>query len=209
MDTQVTYDVSHLPASGYDSSAPVWWGNLLLILIETTTIAMLAGSYFYVRQNYTMWPPPQVHRDPPIQEPLPDLQLSTINVLLLVASCAPTVWVDKVARRKNTVQTVAGLALLTIVGVAAITLRIYEFPGLKFWWDENAYASVVWSILGMHLIYLIFGFAEVGIMLLWILLHGLDEKHAVDVTLTAGYWYWMAGIWVPLYAIVYWAPHVL
>jgi hypothetical protein len=28
----------------------------------------------------------------------------------------------------------------------------------------------------------------------------------MDVTLAGGYWYWVAGTWILLYAVVYFAP---
>ena len=40
----------------------------------------------------------------------------------------------------------------------------------------------------------------------WLMRYGIDEKHAVDVTLTGGYWYWTAGSWLVLYVFVYWVP---
>ena len=36
--------------------------------------------------------------------------------------------------------------------------------------------------------------------------HGFEDKHGLDVTLMGGFWYWLAGIWVITYVIVYWYP---
>ena len=96
-----------------------------------------------------------------------------------------------------------------LCGAAAIAVRFYEFAGIHFRWDDNAYASLVWSILGLHLTYLGLATLEAAILIVWLLLHGLDEKHAVDVTLTASYWYWMAATGVVLYAVVYWTPRIV
>ena len=43
-------------------------------------------------------------------------------------------------------------------------------------------------------------------MLTWVLLKGLDDKHARDVRVTAVYWYWIVGTWIILYAIVFPGP---
>ena len=61
----------------------------------------------------------------------------------------------------------------------------------------------------MHLIHLITGTAENLIMTVWIWLKGLDIKHARDIRVGAGYWYWIAGIWIPLYTIIYFGPRWL
>jgi heme/copper-type cytochrome/quinol oxidase subunit 3 len=102
-----------------------------------------------------------------------------------------------------------GFAAMTLVGVGSFALRLYEFPGLRFHWSDNAYASTVWALLVLHLFYIVLAAGEVGILAVWLFLHGLDEKHAVDATLTAGYWYWTAGTVAVIYAVVYWVPRVL
>ncbi len=209
MTERPVIDVSALPPTAFGARAPVWWGNTLLMLIETTTVALTVASYFYVWQNSQQWPPPRVDQYPPLLDPAPDLPAGTANALLLAASCLPMLWVDRAARRRDAVAVKAGLALVVLVGVVAIVLRFFEFPALKFHWDDNAYSSVVWAMLVLHLFYLALAAGEALVVLVWVALFGLDDKHAVDVTLTAGYWYWTAATWVLLYAVVYWAPRVL
>ena len=46
-----TLDVSHLPNTAWDEASPLWWGNLLLTFIETTTLAIMLATYFYLRMN--------------------------------------------------------------------------------------------------------------------------------------------------------------
>jgi hypothetical protein len=36
----------------------------------------------------------------------------------------------------------------------------------------------------------------------------MDTKHARDVHVTAIYWYWVAGTWLILWAIVFLGPHL-
>ena len=51
-------DVSNTPDAVFGARSPVWWGNTLLILIESTTMVLLIASYFYIRQNFDEWPHP-------------------------------------------------------------------------------------------------------------------------------------------------------
>ena len=208
-DGQPGLDVSQLPTVAFDAKTPIWWGNTLFMVIETTTIALLVVSYFYTWQYVRQWPPTQSNLGTSSPNPLPSLGLATLDVALLVASCLPAVWLDRAARKREARHVAWGLAVLVVVGAMAILLRFGEFPGLKFRWDDNAYASIVWAVLVMHLTYLIAAVLEVAVTLLWVVLYGVDEHRAVDVTLTTIYWYWMAGIWVLLYSVVYWAPRIL
>jgi hypothetical protein len=46
-------------------------------------------------------------------------------------------------------------------------------------------------------------------MLAWLLTHPIDEKHAMDVTLAGGFWYWVAGTGAVLYVVLFWGPRIL
>ena len=52
MTARPTIDASRLPADAPDSRAPAWWGNVLFMAIETTTVALLLASYFYLWRNF-------------------------------------------------------------------------------------------------------------------------------------------------------------
>ena len=205
----IDIDVSGLPTSAFDERSPVWWGNTLFMLIETTTVVLLVVSYFYTRQAMDQWPPTQSNAGTSSPSPYPALGLATLDLVLALASLVPAVWIDRAARRRDARSVARGLAIISAIGGLLILLRFAEFPGLRFRWDDNAYASTVWAALVLHLTYLIAAELEAVTTLVWVLLYGVDEHRAVDVTLTSIYWYWMAGVWAVLYATVYWVPRIL
>jgi heme/copper-type cytochrome/quinol oxidase subunit 3 len=204
-----TLDVSHLPKSALDEAAPLWWGNLLLIFVETTTLAIMLASWFYLRMNEPQWPPPKVDVYPPILDPVPDVGAATADAVLMLAACLPMYWTDMAARRKQRGRTVAGLAVMFAVSVATLVLRGYEFPATKFWWNDNAYASVVWTTLGLAVTYQLVAALEFLVAGLWLVFHPLDDDHALDVTLAGGFWYWVAGTGAIVYAVIFWGPRIL
>ncbi|MEA2708897.1 MAG: cytochrome c oxidase subunit [Phycisphaerales bacterium] len=206
MQPRATIDASKLPDHAWDAHAPLWWGNLLLVFVETTSMALLFATYFYVRRNFHEWPPPRINEMPPIVHPVPHLAAATFNTILLLASCLPMYWTDMAARRIDRKKVILGLLLMIGVGVISSLLRWREFYDVHFRWDENAYGSIVWTMLGLHLIYILTGIAEFGLMAAFAARHGFEEKHALDVTLMGGFWYWLAGIWVITYVIIYWYP---
>jgi heme/copper-type cytochrome/quinol oxidase subunit 3 len=206
MQLQATLDVSNLPKSAFSTRAPLWWGNTLLLLIETTMFALLAATYFYLHQNFAQWPPTQSNTTPPIYHPLPDLWASTSILIVLAVGCLPMLLAHRAALKLDGMTVRIGLLLAILLGIASIVLRFYEFGTLHFRWDDNAYGSITWTILGMHLLHLLTITLEVCVIASHVLTHPLDEKHALDVTLTAIYWYWVAAIWAIFYLIVYWSP---
>jgi heme/copper-type cytochrome/quinol oxidase subunit 3 len=202
-------DVSGLPDHAMDARSPVWWGNLLAILIESTTVVLLAVTYLYLRRNTEPWPPVAYHTTPPNYRPVPALLLPTIELLLVLGSCVAMYLTDIAARRGEHTKTARGVLLMLGVAVAVTVMRFFEFRGVIIRWDENAYGSVVWWLLGMHLTYYLAAAAEFFIMALWLMKHELDEPHALDVTLAGGYWYWVAGTWALIYSLVYFGARVL
>jgi cytochrome c oxidase subunit III len=205
--TEATIDVSDLPRTVEDHRSPIWWGNLLLLFIETTMFGLLVATYFYLRMNFAQWPP--VRSATALYRTDPDLAFATANLIVLLVSVAPMAIVDLACLRHNVRAVQIGMTLMVVLGLITIALRFYEFSGLKFRWDENAYASIVWTVLGTHLLHLITGTSENFIMMLWAWFHGLDTKHERDVRVGAVYWYWIVGIWIPLYAIIYFGPRIL
>jgi cytochrome c oxidase subunit III len=201
-------DVSRLPDSALDHRALIWWGNLLLLGIETTMFALLLGAYFYVQHNFQSWPP--VHVDGPLgrYHSVPALGIPLVSLGVLFVTLAPMIWADRACLRREQTSVALALVIFIVLAAGCIALRFLEFRALHFRWDDNAYASIVWTILGMHLLHLFVGTLEMVIMLVWILRRGLDDKHARDVRVTAAYWYWVVGVWVVLFSVVFLGPRV-
>lgn len=208
MSTRPIIDVSELPHHGFDTLDPVWWGNNCLLAIETSMFAITIATYFYLRQNIHPWPPPLGQLTAPLN-PLPNLGPGTATTAVLLFSCLPAVLVDLCARRNYRTGAQFGLIICLLCGVGAIVLRSFEFAAVRFRWDANAYGSVVWFMLGMHMAHLLTLTLEAFLLTLWIFKRQFDMKHRLDITALAIYWYWVVGIWLVLYSIIYFVPRVL
>jgi cytochrome c oxidase subunit III len=190
-----TIDVSHLPTHAFGARDPLWWAVVLVACIEGTMFALLLVSYFYLRENFMDWPPSGVGSS--------DLVLGTISAALLFAA-APTV---HMSNRAATAHDVRGmrfwLAAMTLLIMAAAVVRFVELDALPFRWDENAYASLFWTIIGLHSFHLVTTIGE-NFLLLGVLLRGpVEAKFPVDVHVSGIYTYFVIASWVPLYAILY------
>lgn len=206
---RTTLDVSGLSKHGFDVHSQLWWGNVWLLCIETTMFGLVVAAYFYFRQNFYGWPPPLSDIPPYLQDPEPHLLVPTINLVVLLLSVLPMAWADAAARRLDRQAVKLALIVVIVFGAATIVLRFYEFQSLIWKWDSNAYGSVTWTILGLHLVHLFVGTLEDVFLATWVFRRPLDENHALDITVTAVYWYWIVGTWIILYAVVYWAPRLM
>ena len=207
MSTRPVIDISELPHHEFDTYDPVWWGNNFLLAIETSMFMILIATYFYLRQNFTLWPPPVAQLTATLQ-PLPQLLYGTANTILLVLGCIPMIMTDLSARRGNRVMSQVGLIIAIAIGAVALVLRSFEFSAVYFRWDSNAYGSAVWFLLGMHMLHLAVVTTEAVLLAVWIFTREYDMKHRVDIVTVAVYWYWIVGIWLLIYGVVYFTPRL-
>ena len=98
---------------------------------------------------------------------------------------------------------------MTVLGFGALVIRAFEFRALDFRWDTNAYGSVFWAVLFLHTVHLVTDISETAVMAGMAFLGPMDARRFVDVSENAEYWDFVVLTWLPLYAILYWAPRLL
>jgi heme/copper-type cytochrome/quinol oxidase subunit 3 len=194
-------DVSKLPRFAFGPRAITWWGVMGFLAIEGTMLVICFVSYFYLRTRVTDWPPPPTE--------LPDLFIPTINLAVLLISVVPMYFVNRAAKRLDKRKVLIWTIVCIINGLAFVTLRAFEFTALNVKWDTNAYGSIVWTIIVIHTFHLVSEVIETIVMTI-IIARGHDEpKYFVDSTDNALYWYFIVGIWIPCYVIIFLAPRFL
>ncbi len=192
-------DATVLQDQGFRHHAPRWWGNRLMILIEGFGFAVLVVTYFYIWRSFDTWPPTGTL--------VPDLGVSTINVVVLVVGVLPMWHVAHVALRHERPRVLGSWLLVCVLfGIAAAVLRVMEFKGVHTRWNSNAYGTIVWAILAVHFAHILAATLETLILGILMFRGPVEEKHFVDVTANALYWYFVALSWVALYPIVFLAP---
>ena len=191
-------DVSRLPTVVFGHRSPTWWGTIGFMLIEGTTLALVAASYLYVRKNFLAWPPERT--------PFPDLLIPTIQVGVMLLSLVPAYLAKRSALALDRGSTALWLWVSTLFGLAIITLRWFELQSLNTRWDSHAYGSVAWAVLGFHGSLLVLDiFDSVG--LAYLMSSGrATAKHYPAVTDNTDYWYFIMMAWMPLYILVFLSP---
>ena len=196
MRRRAVLDVAILDDHSFSYREPIWWGNLLMVLIEGAAFGLMIVAYYYIRRNFNTWPPERTY--------LPDMGVSTANLILLLVSLGPIWYASKLAFAHAPPGQVGRWMMLVVAfGLAAIVLRVFELRGLHTRYDANAYGSITWMLLVTHLAHLIAGSLETLLIGLVMLVGPVERKHYTDTTVMAAYWYFVVGSWVVLWLVVF------
>jgi len=201
MQQRFVIDVSDYSRFNPSRRAPIWWGVLGLILIEASVVTGFITTYFYLRLMAPEWPPAGV-------EP-PPLLLPSLTVVLLLISCATMRWGGIAINREKYTQFVVAMFSSVALALGVLVLRWVQFHDLDFRWDEHAYGSVVWTIMGFHFIHVVsaaLGTAVVGILGM---MRFFDPRQQIAVIVDTLYWNFVGLVWIPLYVVMYWVPRWL
>jgi cytochrome c oxidase subunit III len=196
-----TLDVSMLAPGGFGHRSLMWWGTLGLVLIEGTMFALAIGTYFYLRERNTYWPPQNIAP--------PDLLWGTLNLLVLLASAVPNELAKKAAERIDLRVVRLWLVVCLAFGLAFNAIRVFEFLHLNVTFSNDAYGSIVWMLLGLHTVHIATDVADTAVLTALMFIGPVEEKRFVDVEENAVYWYFVVFTWLPIYGVIYWAPRII
>jgi heme/copper-type cytochrome/quinol oxidase subunit 3 len=194
-------DVRPLPRTVFGNRSLMWWGTMGFIIIEGSTLFICAVTYFYLRRNFSSWPPEHLYR--------PALLIPTIQAILMLASIVPMRWVDRDSKRLDIGGVRSGLLICSLLIVIMCVLRVFEFRALKVRWDTSAYGSAAWATLVAHTTLLVLEAAETLAITALMFSPTLEERDLSGVSDNAVYWYFLTGVWIPLYVALYLSPYFM
>jgi heme/copper-type cytochrome/quinol oxidase subunit 3 len=196
----VERDLSGLPRHAFGPAALTWWGTLGFMALEGSGFLLAAGSYLYLMTLAQKWP---------LNAPQPNHWPGTIVAILLVASLPLNHLLSRWAKEEDLARVRWGLVGMSVFGLVPLVVRWFEFSAVHVRWDNNAYGSIVWFILGLHTTHLITDLGDtLVLMVLMFTRHANNGRRFSDVSDNAFYWDFVVLTWLPLYALLYWVPRV-
>jgi cytochrome c oxidase subunit 3 len=190
-------DLSALPTYGFGPRMTTWWGTIAFCALEGTGFALVVGSYLYLRFLNPVWP---------LSAPPPGLLWPTLNLALIVLSGIPNAWLKRRGQNEELRPVQIGLVIMSLFGLAAIALRVMEFTTLYVKWDQNAYGSLVWFLLGLHTTHIVTDVGDTLVLTALMFTRHARGKRFSDVEDNAVYWYFVIASWIPIYLLIYWLP---
>jgi cytochrome c oxidase subunit 3 len=201
MTAKPAYDAAELPTTVFGHRSPMWWGTLGFMIIEGSTLVICVMAYFYVRRNFPSYPPPDT--------PLPGIGIPTIQLALMLLSLVPMWRSDWAARHLDLGGLRRWSVVCCVLGVVFCGFRVFCLRQLHVRWDDNAYGSAVWFILGFHSVILVFEVIETIIFTGFLFRNPVEQAMYSAASDNAAYWYFMVLGWLPLYAVVFLSPRLL
>jgi heme/copper-type cytochrome/quinol oxidase subunit 3 len=170
------------------------------MLIEGSGFSLAIAVYFYLMSLAPQWP---------IDAPPPDLWAGTILTVLLVASVVPNILVSRWARKRDLRRVRIGLIVMSVMGIVPLVFRAFEFKTLNVLWDDNAYGSITWTILGLHTTHILTDLVDTIVLTcLMFSRHADNTRRYGDVEDNALYWNFVVLTWLPIYACLYGVPRL-
>jgi heme/copper-type cytochrome/quinol oxidase subunit 3 len=158
-----------------------WWGMLMLIASETTLLACLIATFWYLRIRAPHWPPPG------IPEPRVVVPMVLAGVLLLTS--VPMQLASRAVREGRLAATRRLLVLALVVQTGYLAYEINDFGDQlrAFGIARNAYSSIYYTLLGAD-----HAHVAVGLLLdAWLLakLAGGLTRYRLNAVVAIT-WYW-------------------
>ena len=195
-----TLDVSHVPTVAFGPRTTVWLGFVGVIIVEGMMIALTIVAYFFLGARAAEWPP---HATPPA------LAAGTVNTAVFLLSIAPALWLKRAARQGDLARVRVLLLVLSVTAIATLGVIGWAFATLNTRWDDDAYGSLVWMLLGMYALALIAAALVVWVLAAFMFGGPVEGRRFMNVYEAGDYWLLAIALWLATWAVVYVAPRWL
>jgi cytochrome c oxidase subunit I+III len=194
-ETKTIFDVSALPEIAFGHRNVSWMGNVLYMTIEATMFLLLFVTFFYLKTRSPHWPPSGFLP--------PSANFGLLSAAIFGVSLLPAYWTKRQAFRQSRTTVRLGLAILAVVAIGLIVIRFAEFSHLNCRWTDNAYASCVWILLGVHTGHLITECIETLVLLVIASTPHMEGIRFADAAMNSDYWYFVVITAFLLQLVIY------
>jgi cytochrome c oxidase subunit III len=192
--------LAYLPPHAHGNRSLTWWGMMGLVAIESTAFALAVAAYFYLATHSPEWPPEKL---------VPSIAPGIIFTAIAVLSALPNWWLKRAAEAEKLKLVQIGLILMSLIGVAMLPVRYFEFAAMHVSWADSAYGSITITLLGLHTVHLVTDLVDTIVLTALMFTKHAKGRRYVDVAENALYWNFVVVAWLPIFAVLYLAPRYL
>jgi heme/copper-type cytochrome/quinol oxidase subunit 3 len=190
-----------LPGPPLERVPPVGNARLAIIVVivgECMLFAGLVGTYLVFRLAARHWPPPDLPRLP--------LGLTAANSVVLLAS-APLLWsavrAVRAGRPGDAPRRVAAAAALGAVFLAIQGVEWARLVGHGLTLGGSVYGATFYTLIGCHAVHVLVALAWLAVVAALATRGAFTAERHAALEVCATYWYFVCGLWVVLFPLVY------
>jgi heme/copper-type cytochrome/quinol oxidase subunit 3 len=158
----------------------------------------LIGAFLVFRFGSRQWPPPGMPHLPVL--------VTTLNTLVLFASCYPMTRALASIRRNDRPGLRHGLSMASALGTLFLLiqgsewLRLLDF-GLRV--SSGPYGSTFYTLIGFHGLHVLGAVVWLLVLLAAAAGGRFDARRHMPVELATIYWYFVSALWALIFPLVY------
>jgi cytochrome c oxidase subunit 3 len=172
-------------------------GMLLFIISEVMVFGAFFTAYFFIRVVAVPggWFPID-GKDLPVA-------VAGVNTAILVSSSLTLHWAQTSIKNGNRFGLQAGMLTTFLLGLTFLFIQINEYVHIGFAPQDNAQATVFFSLTGLHGAHVTIGLILLG-MVTWRAFKGhFSPEHHQGVEIPGIYWHFVDIMWIVVYTTVY------
>jgi len=183
--------VTTKPRSGFDTA------KIAMIVVlgsETFFFGTLVSAYLFMRGVYP-WPMAETT--------LARLTVPIANSIVLLISVVSMYLSLRAVRAGKKAALVRWSALTLILGLVFVAGQVFEYTSNGMLPNDEGFGGVFLTLMGFHALHLLAGVVILGLIVMRARLGDFTPRRHVAVEVGAWFWYYVAGVWTALFAVLY------
>ncbi len=189
-----------VPVNAGGSVVVATWAMGLLILFMAIAFGALLLSYFYLRLENPIWPPPGI-RDP-------GLGWAIVAATLVVSSGRGVYAALQRVRAGDQTGFIAALVVTVALAAAGAAVQFRDVAQFTFGATHHAYGSIFYTLTGFIFVAAGAGLIMLVMALYWAIQGRYDRRRHATVANIARYWTASVVVWLVGFATLYIAPRL-
>jgi cytochrome c oxidase subunit 3 len=185
------------PANRSSRVEPALLGMLLFIISEVMVFGAFFTAYFFIRvvANGHTWFP--------IDGKALPVAVAGVNTAILVSSSLTLHWAQTSIKNGNRFGLQAGMTATFLLGLTFLFVQINEYVHIGFAPQDNAQATVFFSLTGLHGAHVTIGLILLGMVTVRSFRGHFSPEHHHGVEIPGIYWHFVDVMWIVVYTTIY------
>jgi cytochrome c oxidase subunit 3 len=185
------------PANRSSRVEPALLGMLLFIISEVMVFGAFFTAYFFIRvvaDGHTWFP---------IDGKALPVAVAGVNTAILVSSSLTLHWAQTSIKNGNRFGLQAGMTATFLLGLTFLFVQINEYIHIGFAPQDNAQATVFFSLTGLHGAHVTIGLILLGMVTVRSFRGHFSPEHHHGVEIPGIYWHFVDVMWIVVYTTIY------